>query len=114
MPIVAGFQPYSLAQAAAATLKLVRSAHSSTLPAKKTVAVTVQLIGRAVPRWLPAAMAFPPQVAPGPRIRGLGSSRRDYAPQAAAPFRAAWYGAVAESSGAAAFLVTGFVLLINV
>src|SRR5215472_9528262 len=45
MPIVDGVQPNSLAQAAAATLKLVRSAHSSTLPRKKTVAVTVQLIG---------------------------------------------------------------------
>jgi hypothetical protein len=45
MPMVDGIQPYSFAQAAAATLKLVRSAHNSTLPAKKTVAVTAQLIG---------------------------------------------------------------------
>ena len=44
--MVDGVQPYSLAQAAAATLKLVRSAHNSTLPAQKTVAVTPQLIGR--------------------------------------------------------------------
>ena len=43
--MVDGIQPYSLAQAAAATLKLVRSAHNSTLPQKKTVAVTPQLIG---------------------------------------------------------------------
>src|SRR5580693_7601581 len=63
MPMVAGVQPNSLAQAAAATLKLVRSAHSSTLPAKKTTTVTVQLIGRDDDRSVLAVMAFLPGVA---------------------------------------------------
>ena len=46
MPMVAGVRLNSLAQAAAATLKLLRSAHRSRLPAKKTTTQTGQLIGR--------------------------------------------------------------------
>src|ERR1700728_1581632 len=69
MPMVDGVQPYSLAQAAAATLKLVRSAHNSTLPAKKTVAVTPQLIGRESRPFEPvlADMAFLPEILFVPR-----------------------------------------------
>jgi hypothetical protein len=48
MPMVEGVQLYCFAQAAAATLKLLRSAHSKTLPRKKTITQTGQLIGRAV------------------------------------------------------------------
>src|SRR6516164_11236277 len=44
--MVDGVQSRSLAQAAAATLKLLRSAHKRTLPAKNTTTVTGQLIGR--------------------------------------------------------------------
>jgi hypothetical protein len=57
--MVDGVQPKSFAQAAAATLKLVRSAHSKTLPAKKTMTVSGQLIG--FEPLLPVlAMAFLP------------------------------------------------------
>jgi hypothetical protein len=44
--MVEGVQLSSFAQAAAATLKLLRSAHSSTLPAKNAATVVGQLIGR--------------------------------------------------------------------
>jgi hypothetical protein len=44
--MVDGVQLSSFAQAAAATLKLLRSAHSNTLPAKKAATVVGQLIGR--------------------------------------------------------------------
>ena len=44
--MVDGVQFSSFAQAAAATLKLLRSARSRTLPAKNTITVTGQLIGR--------------------------------------------------------------------
>src|ERR1700751_6074152 len=54
-PMVDGVQFKSLAQAAAATLKLLRSAHSRTLPAKNTITVTGQLIGRTWPRGTPVA-----------------------------------------------------------
>ncbi len=69
--MVDGVQPYSLAQAAAATLKLVRSAHNSTLPAKKTVAVTPQLIGRESRPFesVLADMAFLPEILLCPRVR---------------------------------------------
>src|SRR5215467_3615627 len=48
--MVDGVQSRSLAQAAAATLKLLRSAHKRTLPAKNTTTVTGQLIGRSSAR----------------------------------------------------------------
>jgi hypothetical protein len=60
MPMVDGVQPNSLAQAAAATLKLVRSAHNRTLPTKKTMTVTGQLIGRPCEPSRFADMAFLP------------------------------------------------------
>jgi hypothetical protein len=44
--MVDGVQLSSFAQEAAATLKLLRSAHSNTLPAKKAATVVGQLIGR--------------------------------------------------------------------
>src|SRR6516225_4200929 len=44
--MVEGVQFRSFAQAAAATLKLLRSAQSRTLPAKNTITVTGQLIWR--------------------------------------------------------------------
>src|SRR5579862_7928715 len=50
--MVAGVQPYCFAQAAAATLKLLRSAHSNTLPQKNTMTQTVQGMGRAALRVL--------------------------------------------------------------
>src|ERR1700751_5197926 len=56
--MVEGVQFKSLAQAAAATLKLLRSAQSRTLPAKNTVTVTGQLIGRAWARGIPVAAEF--------------------------------------------------------
>src|ERR1700746_2242270 len=53
--MVEGVQFRSFAQAAAATLKLLRSAHSRTLPAKNTITVTGQLIGRVWARGIPVA-----------------------------------------------------------
>src|SRR5580704_13080170 len=67
--MVDGVQPKSFAQAAAATLKLVRSAQSRTLPAKNTVTVIGQLIG-AAGRWALTAMAFLPCLVLSP---GAGS-----------------------------------------
>src|ERR1700758_5204739 len=50
--MVAGVQPYCFAHAAAATLKLLRSAHSNTLPQKNTMTQTAQGMGRAALRVL--------------------------------------------------------------
>src|SRR6516165_5485009 len=65
--MVEGVQFSSFAQAAAATLKLLRSAQSRTLPAKNTITVTGQLIGRTSARGIalaavsgPAGIAFSP------------------------------------------------------
>src|SRR5580692_6369741 len=93
--MVEGVQPNSFAQAAAATLKLVRSAHNSTLPAKKTVAVSAQLIGRVGGRSVLADMVFLPGLCfSHPASEGSEDPVDDaYSAATAAPLSAASYGA---------------------
>src|SRR5580704_16761513 len=92
--MVEGVQPNSFAQAAAATLKLVRSAHNSTLPAKKTVAVSAQLIGRVGGRSVLADMVLLPGLCfSHPASEGSEDPVDAQSAATAAPLSAAWYGA---------------------
>jgi hypothetical protein len=84
--MVDGVQSRSFAQAAAATLKLLRSAHRRTLPAKNTATVTGQLIGRAAARSVAVdaasvvvGMAFGIALSPGRLKRNNFSLNRYFA-----------------------------------